>query len=294
MTARLSKIVLALTLGTAALRAVGQDVESFGVFGGINVPFTIDQGLLRDPRFVSRFSMRGTPVGFSYGYDKMGFGFVVTPQYARIGQTFLIENTVGGHVGERDVNMNYFSIPAALKIHLMDMAFFRLSLVASLAPSFLIRGQEVISHEAAKLRFPASVAVPNEPGYEVVFDGVFVPEVQNQVLVGNEKFNVFNLFAGIGFRSDFEFTENWAINFDGRANFGIFDTRKTAYLDQMRAPAPVPELFGERREVFLSLTVGISRTLTIKKDFRPKASQTGKTSKAYRSIPSKKLSKPRK
>jgi len=280
-------------MSLGACGAVGQNVESFGVFGGINIPFTIDQGLLRDPRFVNRFSIRGTPVGFSYGYDKMGFGFVVTPQFVRIGQDFLVRNTVGGHVGEREVNMNYFSIPAALKIHLMDMAFFRLSLVASVAPSFLIRGQEILSHEASKLRFPPTVIVPNEPGYERVFDGVFVPGVENQVHVANDKFNRFNLFAGIGFRSDFEFAENWAINFDGRANFGIFDTRKPDYLDQLRAPADVPDLFGERREVFLSLTVGISRTITIKKDFRPKAGTTGKTSKAYPSIPTKKISKPR-
>jgi hypothetical protein len=292
LTSRILPFALVLSLVTGSFRAEGQDVESFGVFGGLNVPFTIDQGLLRDPRFTARFSVRGTPVGFSYGYDKMGFGFVVTPQFARIGQNFLIENTVGGHVGEREVNMNYFSIPAALKIHLMDMAFFRVSLVASLAPSFLLRGEEVISHEAAKLRFPASVAVPNEPGYEVTFDGVFVPAIDNQVFVSNDKFDPFNLFAGIGFRSDFEFAENWAINFDGRANFGIFDTRKAGYIEQLRAPGSVPDLFGERREVFISLTVGISRTLTIKKDFRPKASQTGKTSKAYKSIPKRKITRP--
>jgi hypothetical protein len=270
---------------------VGQDVESFGVFGGLNFPFTIDQGLNKDPRFFGKFSIRGTPVGAAYGYDKIGFGFVVTPQYMQVGQTFLIQNRVGGEVGRREVNMNYFSIPAALKIHMSDLAFFRLSLVASIAPSFLIRGQEVITHEAAKLRYPASVLVPAEPGYSETFDGVFVPAVDKQVYVANNKFNSFNLFAAIGFRSDFEFSENWALNFDGRANFGIFDTRKSSYLDQLRAPDNVPDLFGQRREVFLSLTIGISRTLTIKKDFKPKP--TSQRGSSYKSIPYKKLPKPK-
>jgi hypothetical protein len=282
---------LVLLLCLFAGQLVGQDVESFGVFGGLNFPFTIDQGLNKDPRFFGKFSIRGTPVGLCYGYDKIGFGFVVTPQYMQVGQTFLIQNTVGGEVGRREVNMNYIALPAALKIHVSDLAFFRLSLVASLAPSFLVRGQEIITHEAAKLRYPASVAIPAEPGYARTFDGVFVPEVTNGVLVSNDKFNSFNLFAAIGFRSDFEFSENWALNFDGRANFGIFDTRKASYLEQLRAPANVPDLFGQRREVFLSVTIGISRTLTIKKDFKPKAGS--QKSSSYKSIPYRKMSKPK-
>lgn len=286
-----TKYSLALLLCLWAARVLSQDVESFGVFGGLNFPFTIDQGLNKDPRFFGKFSIRGTPIGMCYGYDKIGFGFVVTPQYMQVGQTFLIQNTAGGEVGRREVNMNYISIPAALKIHVSDLAFFRLSLVASLAPSFLIRGQEVITHEAAKLRYPASVIVPTEPGYAQAFDGVFVPAVSNQVYVANDKFNSFNLFAAIGLRSDFEFSENWALNFDGRANFGIFDTRKTSYLDQLKAPNNVPDLFGQRREVFLSVTIGISRTLTIKKDFKPKP--TSQRSGSYKSIPYKKLSKPK-
>ena len=46
-----------------------QDIESFGIFGGLNIPFTIDQGLKKDPRFYGKFTLRATPIGFNYGYD---------------------------------------------------------------------------------------------------------------------------------------------------------------------------------------------------------------------------------
>lgn len=262
--------------------ARSQESVSFGPFGGVNFPVTIDQGLIKDPRFSGKFSVRGTPVGFSYGVDKMGYGFVVTPQLMTIGQTFTISNTVGGEVGKREIQMNYLSLPVGLKIHISDLAFSRFSLVASLAPSMMIRGRELITHEASKLRYPASVLVPADPAYIKTFDGVVVPEVNNQEYVSANKFNAFNLFAALGFRSDIEFLENWAVSVDGRANFGIFDTRTSDYREQLRAPADAPDLFGERREVFLSVTFGISRILTIKKDFKPKP--FNRKNAAYKSI----------
>src|SRR5258708_24966195 len=84
-----------------------QEIESFGVFGGLNFPFTVDQGLRTDPRFVGRYTLRGTPIGLSYGHDKVGYGFLISPAYLQIGQNFTIVNYLRGHVRSRDIRMNY-------------------------------------------------------------------------------------------------------------------------------------------------------------------------------------------
>jgi len=244
-----------------------QNIESFGVFGGFNIPFTIDQGLKKDLRYYGKFTLRGTPFGFNYGYDKTGYGFVITPQFLQIGQKYTIHNTVGGEVGIRDIKMNYISVPVALKIHINDIAFFRLSLIAAINFQYLIKGEETLTHSEAKLDYPPSVYVPTDPGYIKVYDGVFVPEVHDQVYVSNDKFKPFQLFAAIGLRSDFDLNDDWSLNFDGRANFGIFDPRKSDYLDQLKQPTDAPDLYGQRRDVYLTGSIGIARIIQIKEKF---------------------------
>jgi len=252
--------------------AFSQDIESFGIFGGLNIPFTIDQGLKKDPRFYGKFTLRATPIGFNYGYDRVGHGFVITPQFIQTGQKFIIENTTGGEVGTRSVNMNYISVPVALKIHINDMAFFRLSMVAALNFQYLIKGQETFTHSASKLKYPASVHIPTEPGYTKVYDGVFVPEVNKQVYVDTDKFKPFQIFAAVGLRSDFDLSDDWSLNFDGRANFGIFDPRKSSYIEQLKQTSDAPDVYGQRREAYLSATVGIARIIQIKKNHKTKSS----------------------
>jgi len=265
-------------------QASAQNVEAFGVFGGFNFPFTIDQGLNKDPRFYGRFTLRATPVGFVYGYDRVGHGILLTPNYTQTGQKFIIKNTTGGDVGTRDVQMSYFNIPVALKLHINDMSFFRLSMVAAIQPSFLIKGQDTYTisspNQATKLKYPAGVSVPTDPGYEQVYDGVFVPDMDNEVYVSKDKFNSFQLFAALGLRSDFDLNDDWSINFDGRANFGIFDTRTKDYVSQLQNPSGpadingtpgAPDLYGQRREVYLSVAFGISRIIQTKQSFKPKA-----------------------
>lgn len=134
--------------------AAGQHIESYGVFMGLNFPFSLDQGLQKDPRYYPRLTLRSTPVGINYGYDRVGHGFLITPSYLRIGQKYIIRNTAGGDVGERNIDMDYISIPAALKLHLNDLAFFRLSVVAALNVDYLISGKETITHSASKLKYP--------------------------------------------------------------------------------------------------------------------------------------------
>lgn len=252
-----------------------QHIESYGVFMGLNFPFTIDQGLQKDTRYFGRFTLRSTPVGFSYGYDKVGHGFVVTPSLVKIGQKYTIKNTQGGEVGERDIQMDYLSVPVALKLHLNDLAFFRLSVVAAVNFDYLLNGREIVTHDASKLRYPPGVSIPTDPGYTVVYDGVFVPQVDKQVHVSKDQFKAFQLSAGIGFRSDFDFNENWSMNFDGRAVFGIFDPRKQSYIDNLKAGStadPRPDLYGQRRDAYLYATIGISRIFQIKQKHQPKTS----------------------
>ncbi len=265
----------------ASQHLYSQNVESFGFFAGFNVPITIDKGLDKDPRFEARFQIRGTPIGFHYGYDKPGFGYVISPSYLTIGQKYTIKNSTGGDVGTRDIKMNYFSCPIALKFHVNDLSFFRLSVIAALDFCFLLDGKESFTHEASKLRYPAGVSVPTDPGYTVVYDGVFVPAVSNQVYVSKDKYNAFQLFGAFGIRSDLDFSENWSASLDGRANFGIFDSRNSAYLSQLNVPSGppdingkpgAPDLAGQRRDVFLSVTLGISRIITTKPQFKSRKS----------------------
>ena len=257
--------------------AFSQNVESFGVFTGLNIPFTIDQGLIKDPRFVPKGIFRGSPVGAYYGYDQSGFGFSITPAYLQIGQTYKIKNTTGGDVGFRYIKTNYFTVPVALKIHINDLSFFRLSILAAVSPSFLLKGEETITHDATKMKFPSGVSIPTDPGYTVTYDGVFVPKVTNQVIVSQDKFNVIQVYGALGLRADFDLNDNWSINYDGRINFGIFDSRKSAYLKQLKNPTGpldfygnpgAPDLYGARRDMYLSFEIGFCRIIQTKESFR--------------------------
>ncbi len=268
----LMRLIFSLILLVGLKYGYSQNIESFGVFGGFNVPITFDDGLNKDSRYEGKVTFRATPVGFTYGYDHVGFGFVLTPSLTKIGQKFLIKNTVGGDVGTRDVQMDYFSLPVALKLHLNDLSFFRLSAVAALNFTYLINGRETISYSASKQKYPSSVLIPSEPGYTKVFDGVLVPEINNLEYVSKDQYNPFQLFASVGLRSDFDLSDDWSLNFDGRANFGLFDPRKKDYIEQLKQTSNAPDLYGVRHEMYLSAEIGIARIIQIKERFKPKHS----------------------
>ncbi len=275
------RIVLCVLLVAFFGRLNAQTIESFGVFGGFNIPITIDKGLDKDLRFQSKFSIRGTPVGFHYGYDRPGFGYVISPSYLTIGQNYTVLNSTGGDVGTRDITMNYFSLPLALKFHVNDLSFFRLSVVAAVDFCFLLDGKETFNWELSKLKYPTGVSVPTSQGYTVAYDGVFVPKVVNEVHVSKDKFNSFQLFGAIGTRADLDLSEEWSVMIDGRANFGILDSRNQAYLDQLANPSGpadingkpgAPDLPGQRRDIFISVTFGVSRIITTKEKFKSRSS----------------------
>lgn len=274
------RLLITVALCFVALAGHGQNVEAFGIFGGFNFPITLDEGLQKDNRYFGKFTIRSTPIGFSYGYDKVGYGYVITPSFTRIGQNFIIKNSSGGEIGTREVLMDYISLPIALKLHINDMAFFRLSAVAALNFNYLLNGTETFTHDAGKIRYPAGISVPTDPGYVIAYDGVFVPQVNKLEYVSKDKFKSFQVFAGLGLRSDFDLSDEWSINFDGRVNFGIFDSRTSAYVDQLKKPSGLPDIngnpgapdmYGQRREVYLSVSFGISRIIESKTKFKTKA-----------------------
>ena len=273
------KLVFCAFLAVSFQNLYSQNTESFGIFGGFNIPITIDKGLDKDPRYQSKFLIRGTPIGFHYGYDRPGFGYVISPSYLQVGQTYTILNTTGGEVGTREISMNYFSLPVGLKFHLNDLSFFRLSAVATADFCFLMDGKEVVNMEAGKLRYPAGVTVPSD--YTIAYDGVFVPKITDQVYVSKDKMSSFQLFGGIGLRADLDLSEDWSVMVDGRANFALFDSRNKAYLDELQNPTGgpdvngnpgAPDLYGQRRDVFLSVTFGVSRIIQTKRKFKEKHS----------------------
>jgi Outer membrane protein beta-barrel domain len=269
--------LLVIFLSFTLANAVGQNIEAFGFFGGFNFPITIDEGLRKDPRYFGRFTIRGSPIGFSYGYDHVGFGYLFTPSYIQIGQRFTIKNSIGGEIGTRDVQMDFASLPIALKLHINDLAFFRLSAVAAVNFNYLLNGRETITNSAAKVKYVQGISIPTDPGYVIAYDGVFIPEINNLEYVSNDKFNAFQIFAAFGLRSDFDLNDNWSINFDGRANFGIFDSRNSDYLNQLKDPSGptdvngkpgAPDLYGQRRDIYIAVNFGLSRIITSKTKFK--------------------------
>jgi hypothetical protein len=296
----LMRSLLAVLLSLTFANAVGQNIEAVGFFAGFNFPVTIDEGLQKDPRYFGRFTFRGTPIGFSYGYDQVGFGYLISPSYTQIGQKFAIKNSIGGEIGTRDVEMDYLSVPIALKLHINDLAFFRLSAVAAINFNYLLNGRETIAHSASKVIYPAGVSVPTGPGYSIAYDGVFIPAVSELEYVSKDKFNSFQLFAALGLRSDFDLNDHWSISFDGRANFGIFDSRQPTYLDQLKKPSGpadihgnpgAPDLSGQRRETYIAINVGISRIIQSKAKFKTK--QTGITNRGGSNAPKGRNKKPK-
>jgi hypothetical protein len=274
--------IVLFCLSTAT--ASSQNVESFGFFAGFNFPVTIDDGLQKDPRYYGQFTIRATPIGFSYGIDRVGYGYLFTPSYLQIGQKYLIRNTVGGEVGVRDIQMDFFSLPIALKLHINDLSFFRLSAVAAINVNYLVNGRESISHSVSKIKYPTGVSIPTDPGYIISFDGVFVPEVDNLEYVSADKFNALQVFAGVGLHSDFDLSDNLSLNFDGRVNFGIVDSRKSDYLDKLKNPTgPIdfankpgaPDLYGQRRDVYLTVNFGLSYIISSKAKFKTKKTTIG-------------------
>lgn len=264
------QLLLLTLLGWCIMHpATAQEVHSFGIFTGITSPYTLDGGITKDPRYKNAYSVKFLPIGVHYGLDLDGYGFTVDPQITRMGQRFIILNTVGGHVGERDADLTYIQLPVGFKLHLIDLSFFKVSFVSSLSAGLLLKGKETISHSAAKIYFPTAVypTLQNDPryngSYTIVYDGVLVPEQKSLVLTTKSDYKSIQFFGAVGLRSDWDVSEEWRLSFDLRANYGFTDPRTSDYTNRIKNHTAVYDQYGSRRELFMSLTFGVARTLEI-------------------------------
>lgn len=245
--------------------------HSIGVFMGITSSFTYDEGIIQDQRYQNRYSIKFAPIGISYGIDFEDIGFLVTPGIISIGQNFDVVNTTSGNVGVRTINLQYLNVPIACKLRLIDLSFFRVSLLGSVSAAYLLKGKETITHEDAKLKFPDEIVPPIlPPTYTRVYDGVLSPAVSKYTMLTKTNFNPIQFFVGIGLRSDWDVSESWRVSFDLRANYGLLEPRNNAYLDQAKTFQTLYDIAGTRRDMFVQLNIGVSKYITLEKKDRKK------------------------
>ena len=291
----LPKSLLVLIIMMCGASGWAQQVNSLGIFTGLTVPYTYDAGINKDPRYRIKYDVKFAPIGIHYGVDYEGYGVMVDPSVIRIGQNFHVINTQGGQVGERKIDLTYFQIPAGLKLHIIDLSFFKVSFVASVGVAFLLKGQETITHKGViTLDFPTAVTgaegspeaaqfETDHPGYSVQYDGVRItPSMNNRKLLEKSDFQSFQLFGGIGFRSDWDLTESWRVSFDLRGNIGVLEPRKSSYLDQAKDHKAIYDIYGSRRDLFLSFNIGIARTIEIEPKEKERKVRQRKESKPHR------------
>ncbi len=292
----LPKSLLALITFMCFTTGWAQQVNSLGIFTGITVPYTFDAGINKDARYRIKYNVKFAPIGVHYGVDYQGYGVMIDPCITKIGQNFNVINTQGGQVGERKIDLTYFYFPAGLKLHIIDLSFFKVSFVASVGFGVLLKGEETIIHQDSKLKFPVEVVgqFPSDenlqfqienPGYTVYYDGVQVPNINSNSslskLLSKDDFQSFQLFGGIGFRSDWDITEEWRVSFDLRGNMGFLEPRKSTYLDKVKSHQAIYDIYGARKDLFLSLNVGFARTIEIEPKQKEAKIKKHEASKPY-------------
>ena len=174
-------ITLLFVLTGASLWAQ-QFSMSLGVYTGITSSYTLDDGISADPRYKAKYEVKFAPIGINFGMDYQGFGFVISPGIINTGQNFYVVNTSGGQNGNRTINLQYLNLPAAFKVHIIDLSFLKISGLVSISAAYLLNGEEKVSHTDTKLEFPEEVYPILPPGYTVQYDGVVVPEVNDYII----------------------------------------------------------------------------------------------------------------
>ena len=266
----------------SALTSAQQFSMSLGVYTGLTSTFTLDDGISNDPRYDAAYEVKFSPIGINFGMDYEGFGFVVSPGIINLGQNFYVVNTSGGHDGKRKINLQYLNIPAAFKIHIIKLSFFKVSGIISLSAAYLMDGEETISHNATKLKFPTEVYPILPDDYIVEYDGVLVPEVSNYEISRKSDFKSLQLYAAAGFRSDWDISNHWRLTFDFRLNYGLYDPRTDEYVAKVNAYQTLYDMPGERRDLFPQISLGISRYIDIEKSDHERKKKIKGSSKGYK------------
>lgn len=251
-----------------------------GIGTGMTSSYTWDNGISKDPRYKDRYDIKFAPVSINYGLDFEGYGFFINPGLVNIGQNFYVTNTVGGQQGTRKINLSYLNLPVAFKLHIIDLAFFKLSLTAGGSFAFLMQGKETVSHEETKLTFPTQVYPILPADYTVVYDGVISPAISKYTIANKNDFKSYQVFALLGFRSDWEISDDWMMSLDFRMNYGVFDPRTDEYMQRVKAYQTLYDIPGKRRDMFALVNVSVSRYMELKKENRsPKKRSTHRSRK---------------
>jgi hypothetical protein len=145
-------------------------------------------------------------------------------------------------------------------------------------------GNETISHNASKLKFPPQVYPILPEGYVVEYDGVAVPEVSNYQIASKSDFKSLQLYVAAGFRSDWDINNHWRLSFDFRLNYGLYDPRTDEYVAKVNAYQQLYDLPGERRDLFPQLSFGISRYIDFEKSDKERAKKLKGSPKGYRPV----------
>ena len=255
---------------------------SLGVYTGVAGSFTSDKGIEKDPRYEGRFETKLVPFGLNLGIDYEGFGIMVSPGIVNVGQNFYVVNTQRGQDGLREIDLRYLTIPVSFKVNLVRFHAFKLSAVASIAPSFLMDGREELSHRPTKLIFPEEVYPMLPSTYQIEYDGVLAPEVDHYVISQKKDFRPVQLFAGAGFRTDWDPSNYWRISVDVKLNYGVFDPRSGTYKENLESTVGLYEVATDRRDIFAQFTVGISRYIEFDKSDKERTKKIRGSSKRFK------------
>jgi hypothetical protein len=276
----------------AALHAQ-QFSMSIGVHTGIMSTLTMDNGIDRDPRYRPYYGVKFAPIGANFSINYEYVGFVISPSLINVGQDAYVLNTTDGDIGDRKYNLKYLNVPIGFKVHFVNLAFLKISAVASLSGSYLIDGSETISHSADIMDFPKNVYPILPPGYNIEYDGVAVPAVEKYVIAGKEDFRPMQVFAGIGLQSDWDVSNNWRVFFDLRFNYGLFDPRTESYLERLETHQTLYDIPGQRHDMFAQLSVGIARYIDFEKSDVEKKKKLKEGRKGYKTSSKYPYKKPR-
>ena len=259
---------------------------SFGAYSGVMTSYTADKGVEKNKRYDRRFEAKLAPIGLNFALDYEGFGLMLSPGIINVGQNFYLLNTEGGQDGLRKIDLRYLAVPVSLKAHLVHFAAFKFSALATITPSFLLDGSEILNHHATKLQFPEPVYSILPSDYIVEYDGVLAPEVKDYTIAKKSDFKPVQLFAGIGFRSDWDPSNHWRISVDFRVNYGLFDPRTPTYTSNQESTVRLYEIGGERRDMFAQFTVGISRYIEFEQSEKERKKKLKGTTRKYQPLKS--------
>jgi hypothetical protein len=266
----MARLLFTLLITFSGIRVYCQQYSvALGVYGGFTVPYTLDEGIDKDPRYKSTYTLKAQPIGLMYSMDYENIGFQVSPGIFTLGQNYYVVNSAGGQDGKRTLDLNYALIPVAFKVHLIDLSFFRVSAVATASAAFLYGAKDRLTHDYTKLIFPSATypAIEQLPGYSIEYNGVISPPT-NLIISNKSDYKPLQVFAGLGLCSDWNVTEHWRVSFDVRVNYGLFDSRNDDYLTRIKKYESIYDIPGGRKEMFAHVAIGISRFLDFDKGDR--------------------------